>query len=478
MALLWILLGLLALFLAVIMIRAARFRPQESPAESPAPIEVDAQGAAERLAQMVRLRTVSSRNPALVEEQQFVLFRERVLQWYPLVAKVCSYEQIGERGMLFCWKGQSHDAPSVLMSHYDVVPAPAEGWTHPPFDGVLENGILWGRGTLDTKGTLCGILEAAQSLMAQGFVPKQDVYFSFGGDEEIMGPSTPAIVEELHQRGVRPALVLDEGGAIVEKAFPGVKEKTAVVGVCEKGQMNLELLCGGNAGHTSAPPPVTAADRICRAVARLGRHPSRAKLTPAAAQMFDTLGRYSSFGLRVVFANLWCFWPLLRGICTKAGGELNALLRTTCTVTMMQGSDAFNVLPKNVVMHADVRILSGETMDGATQYLKAALKDDSIEIRRVTGCEPSPVSPADGEAWERVRRAILSTWPGVVVSPYMMVARSDSSNYCRISDHVLRFSAMELSKEERGKIHGVDECVPVEKVGKAVEFFLRVLRQC
>ncbi len=473
----WILLALVLLFLVVVLLRAALFRPRQEDPPAPQETGVDYKRAAEHLAQMVRVRTVSSREAACVEEGEFERFRTLLTELYPLVTKTCPRERIGPSGLLYRWKGREPGSPTVLMAHYDVVPpGDPSGWKKDPFCGETdENGVLWGRGTLDTKGTLCGILEAAETLISQGFTPAHDVYFSFSGDEEIMGDSAPAIVAELERRGVKPALVLDEGGAILEGAFPGVTRKTAVIGVCEKGQMDVEISMKSKGGHASSPPPKTPVAALCRAVAALDARPFPASLTPAAAEMFDTLGRYSSFGLRVVFANLWCFLPLLKLICTKAGGELNALMRTTCCFTMMEGSKAPNAIPTEARMTANLRLSPKDTMDTAVAYLRSVIGDEDIAVRCIQGTNPSPVSPTGTEEWERVRAALRETWPEALAAPYMMVACSDSRHFCKICGNVLRFSAMELSKEERGCIHGLNERIPVEKIGRAAEFFTRVL---
>lgn len=473
----WIVLILVLLFLAVLLIRTALFRPKaEQPAE-PAETGIDYDRATDHLAQMIRVKTVSSRDPAAVDEGEFERFRALLRELYPLTHEACPPERIGPSGLLFHWKGKESGAPTVLMAHYDVVPpGDRTAWKRDPFCGEIdENGVLWGRGTLDTKGTLCGILEAAETLMRKGFTPAHDVYLSFSGDEEIMGASAPAIVEELQRRGIRPALVLDEGGAIVEGAFPGVKEKTAVIGTCEKGQMDVEISMKSKGGHTSAPPPKTPVATLCRAVAAIDHHPFPAALTPAAAELFDTLGRHSTFALRLVFANLWCFLPVLKLICTKAGGELNALMRTTCCFTMMEGSQAANAIPTQAKMTANLRLSPRDTMETAQAYLRRVMKDEDIELHRIQGTDPSPISPTSTPEWARVRAAVKETWPQAVPAPYMMVACSDSRHFCKICGNVFRFSAMELSKEERGCIHGLNERVPVEKIGRAAEFFTRVL---
>ncbi len=479
----WILGGVLLLLAAlvlVVLLRTLLFVPKEKPASSQAPVPVDYEKAAEHLAQMVRIPTVSSREKSLSQEPAFLEFQQLLSTLYPRVSAVCSRERIGETGLLYHWKGKKSQNPVILMAHYDVVPpGDLSSWKKPPFSGEMdENQVLWGRGTLDTKGTLCGILEAAEALLESGFTPEQDVYFSFSGDEEIMGPSAPAIVETLKKRGIHPAWVLDEGGAIVEGAFPGVKQKTAVVGVCEKGQMDIELSILSAGGHTSAPPVKTPVASLCKAVCRLEKHPFPAVLTPGAKEMFLTLGRYSSFGLRLVFANLWLFLPLLKKICKAAGGELNALMRTTCCFTQMKGSPAPNAIPTQASVTANLRMIPGDTMDRCEAYIRKVIGDSDIHVRRIQGSDPSPCSPSQGEAWDRVCSAIHSTWPEAIAAPYMMVACSDSRHFCEICPNVFRFSAMELSKEERKEIHGLNERIPKEKIGKAAEFFARILQNC
>lgn len=479
MAVLWCVLGLLVLFLIVIFIRAATFTP---PAEEPAtakPIEIDEAAAADHLAQMVRMKTVSSRDKTKEDEGEFEAFRALLPKLYPNVAKTCPRERIGRTGLLYHWKGRESGAPSVLMAHYDVVSVTGQSWEKPPFCGEIdENGVLWGRGTLDTKGTLCGILEGAEALIKKGFTPRRDVYFAFSGDEEIMGESAPAIVEELSRRGIKPALVLDEGGAIVEKVFPGVQKKSAVVGIAEKGQMDVEFSVKGKGGHASAPPVKTPVTTLAKAISRVYSHPFPARLTPAASQMFDTLGRHSTFAYKLIFANLWCFLPLLKLICKKAGGELNALMRTTCAFTTMQGSSGANVLPVEAKVNANLRLCRGDSCESAVAYLRKTVNDPDVELHMVQGTDASPYAATDTEGWEKVKRSIKEVWPEALVSPYLMVACSDSRHYCRICDTVLRFSAMELSKEERGYIHAANERVPVEKVGKAARFFAAVLQKC
>jgi carboxypeptidase PM20D1 len=392
------------------------------------------------------------------------------------VFRKATYEEIGSSGILFTLKGKSAEQPAVFMAHYDVVPVNEEGWSKPAFEGIIEDGVLWGRGTLDTKCTLLGVLEAAEHLLNKGFVPEHDMYFAFAGDEEVAGKSQPVIVETLRSRGVVPAIVVDEGGAVVDGIFPGVSQSCALIGIAEKGLMDAQFVIEGAGGHASAPPPHTGLGRLARAVTQIENKPFPRKLTKPVAEMFDTLGRRSSFLYRVIFSNLWCFLPLLDALCKKTGGELNAMMRTTCAFTMAEGSKASNVLPPRARMVANLRVINGSTCEETLAALKGRLDDKGIQTSIVQGMDPSRVSETKGYGWDKLTSAIAQTWPEALISPYLMVACSDSRHYCAISDYVYRFSAMELSKQERGCIHGHDERIPLDKIVTTVQFYVRLMR--
>ncbi len=472
-------LGLLILvvaFLAVILIRALRFKPRATQAVAVEEAAVDGQKAIDDLAEMIRCKTVSYYDDEKIDQAEFQKFRALLKKLYPTVFHKASYEEIGPSGILFTLKGKSAEQPAVFMAHYDVVPVNEEGWSKPAFEGIIEDGVLWGRGTLDTKCTLLGVLEAAEHLLQKGFVPEHDMYFAFAGDEEVAGKSQPVIVETLRARGVVPAIVVDEGGAVVDGIFPGVSQSCALIGIAEKGLMDAQFVIEGAGGHASAPPPHTGLGRLARAVTQIENKPFPRKLTKPVAEMFDTLGRRSSFLYRVIFSNLWCFLPLLDALCKKTGGELNAMMRTTCAFTMAEGSKASNVLPPRARMVANLRVINGSTCEETLAALKDRLDDKGIQASIVQGMDPSRVSETKGYGWDKLTSAIAQTWPEALISPYLMVACSDSRHYCAISDYVYRFSAMELSKQERGCIHGHDERIPVDKIVTTVQFYVRLMR--
>ena len=476
MKLLWLIPAALAVLLAVILIRALRFRPAADPLPAAEPVELDGEKIVADFRDMIRCRTVSDRDESLVDRGEFARFEALLAERFPRIHGAAQKERIGKTGLLFYLPGKSAARPSVCMAHYDVVPVEEEGWEKPPFDAVLEDGVIWGRGTLDTKATLCGIMEAAEALLADGYVPENDLYFSFSGEEEIDGDTCRDIVSYLEAKGVRPEMVLDEGGAVVDKVFPGVSQPCAMVGIAEKGGLSLEFSLTSEGGHASTPPAHTILGRLCEAVTRLERKPFPSQLSEPTRAMFDTLGRHSTFLYRVIFANLWCFFPVLDNMAKKSGGDMNALLRTTSAVTRMEGSRAYNVLPPKASLGVNIRLLGRDTVESACARMKDVIRNDKIQIRVVSGMNPSITSSIRCEGWETVKAAIRKTWPDALVSPYLMMACSDSRHYCRITDKVYRFSAMHLSREERATIHGHNERIPVETLLKTVEFYTHLLR--
>jgi len=255
-------------------------------------------------------------------------------------------------------------------------------------------------------GFFIGVVEAVEKLIGEGFVPETDIYMAFSGDEEISGISAPSIVNTLKSRGIRPKLVLDEGGAIVEKIFPGVNLPSALIGVGEKGYMDVVLEVSGKGGHSSAPPSHTLVGKMALAVVNIEKKPFKAYISPAVKEMFEKMGRHSTYMYRLIFANLWCFTPLLKILFKKQGGEMNAMIRTTVAPTIMEGSKAFNVMPPHAKIGLNLRLLGNDTVESAIAHIKSAISDADIKVECINGENPSPISSTDSEGWKKVERAI------------------------------------------------------------------------
>ena len=474
----WLLIpAVIVLFIAVILIRAIMFKPKKAETKTVSPVYVNGEKATHDLGEMIKCKTISHADKSLDDVSEFEKFEKLLPKLFPAVFEKCSYEKVGDRGILIRWRGKSSDSPSVFMSHYDVVSVEQADWEKPAFDAVIDNGVLWGRGTLDTKGTLNGILQAAETLIAEGFVPKNDIYFAFGGNEEVAGDGSWGIVQLFKSRGITPGMVLDEGGAVCTGVFPGVKDPIALIGIGEKGQMNVKYSVKGGGGHSSSPKAGGPITRLSSACLRVEKATFKYTLTKPTAELFDTAGRYSTFLYRVIFGNQWCFGPVLSLYAKMSGGEFNAVVRTTTAFTQMSGSKGANVIPANASMVSNHRIIPGETVESVVEHIKKAVKDEKIEVSLINGNNPSVISQTDCEAYERVRSTVAETWQDAIVSPYLMVAGSDSRHWGEISDKVYRFSAMALSKEERGTIHGNNERIPFDTISRTVEFFIRIMKK-
>ena len=478
MIVLYIILAVLVLLLAVVLLCTAAFHPKAEAFRTYAPVEFDREAAVTNLQQLIRCRTVSYTDAAKEDPAEFEKLIALLPELYPHVYEKCTLTRLPDRGLLFYWAGKAHDEASVMMAHFDVVPVEEENWKKPPFEGIIEDGVLWGRGTLDTKVTFNGVLTAADHLIAQGFQPEQDIYFAFSGQEEINGPGAVNIVHWFQEHNINIQLVVDEGGAVVEDVFPGVKQPCALIGIAEKGMMNLEYSVSSAGGHASAPKPHTPVGVLADACCKVENHPFTMHITAPAAKMFDTLGRHSTFLYRMIFANLWLFGGILDNLCKKQGGELNALMRTTVAFTQMQGSKASNVIPPSASMVSNMRLNPADTMESAMEYIRGVIGNDAVKLRCVEGMNPSPISETDCPACDKVASAVAGTWQGSLVSPYLMVQCSDSRHYGPVSNHVYRFSAMDLTAEERSTIHGNNERIRTEVIGRAVEFYIRLMSQC
>ncbi|MGO4594424.1 M20/M25/M40 family metallo-hydrolase [Leifsonia sp. 2TAF2] len=409
----------------------------------------------------------------------FERFVDALPELYPALHAALSRERHGH-SLLYRWRGRGVGAPTVLMAHYDVVPATAEGWTHPPFaaelTGTGDHQLLWGRGAIDDKGAVVAILEAVEALVLEGFKPADDVYLSFGHDEETLGTGAQTIAGVLRERGIRPAVVLDEGGAVVERIFPGVSKPIAVVGVSEKGITSVRLRVEQNGGHASTPPKMTATVRLARAITRLNDRPFPARLTETNLRMVETLGAHATGPLRAVFTRARRLQPVLRAVFGRLSDETRAIVRTTTAVTQLSGSLASNALPERAEAVVNTRIAVGSSVAETLDHIRRAIRDDDVRVDAVDASEPSPVSPSDGPHWQRLAQAIGSVHPRAVVTPYIMLGASDSRHFTGICEAVYRFTPFELSAEERAALHARDERIHVATWLRGITIYAQLLR--
>ncbi len=430
-----------------------------------------------KLQALVRIPTVSHRDPTLVDTDTdtFDAFVVELAAQFPLLHERLDLTRIHTHGLLFHWRGRADDRPVVLMAHLDVVPVEGE-WRHPPFDGVIEDAVLWGRGTLDDKGCLAGICEAVERLLEQDLTPAQDIWLSFGCDEEVFGQAAPQAVAELVRRGVRPWFVLDEGGAIAYDAFPGVNPPIGVIGVTEKGVTSLELTVEGRGGHASTPAKMGPTARIARAIMRLEKSPFPASTPAPTLELMRRIAPHAPRALRPLMANAERIKPLLTRALLAAGPESAAMTRTTVAVTTLSGSPALNVIAATATAGVNIRIMVGDTVAGVLDHVRKAIHDDRVRIDVVEANEPSPVSPyVDDEAFALLESTIRAAFDDAVPAPYVMMAATDSRTFTGICDRVYRFAPFRMTKEQRESIHSYDERIGLDDFADGVLWYQRLI---
>jgi carboxypeptidase PM20D1 len=482
-------LGVLAFGLIILVLvlfgNALRHAPMPRSHQQP-PLEtgIDAHTVAEHLAQAIRFRTVSHQDPRQDDPQPLAALRAFLEATYPRVHASFERELIHEHALLYRWPGSDPNAQPVLfMAHQDVVPiepGSESRWTHPPFDGAIVDDFVWGRGALDDKGSLIALLEAFESLLAEGFRPRRSVYLASGFDEEVGGSQgSQYIVAELQRRNVRFSWVIDEGGAVGPRGtVPFVDRPVALVCVAEKGYLSLELIARAEGGHSSMPPMPTSVGMLSAAITRLERDPFPPRLTPTIREMLETLAPEMPWLQRVGLSNLWLTQPL---VVRKMSSDFQTSpsVRTTTAPTILQAGVKENVVPSEARATVNFRILPGESIAQVIDRVRDVIAEPHIEIKRLTRTlsEPAPPSSTSGPGYQLLRATISKLYPDAVVTPGIMNGASDARHFQPIADNVYRFIPRSLDKRDLKRIHGIDERVSVDDLARSVQGYRMLIRE-
>lgn len=474
----------IGLVVAVIAVRTVRFRSRQVPAGKAEPLAFDEAAAAERLAAAIRIRTITtdaSEQPNPGQPEALREMHRFLEQSYPRVHSTLHREVVGGGSLLYTWPGSDPSlTPVLLMAHLDVVPVEPgteSRWTQPPFEGRIADGFVWGRGTLDDKGSVLGILEAAEALLSAGWRPTRTIYFAFGHDEEGAGEGARQIVALLKSRGLRLEWVLDEGGRITEGRMPGITAPVAVIGIAEKRYLTIELVARGDGGHAAMPPQENTVAVLARAITRIEAHPFPSHLDGSGGILFEYLGPELPLSRRLVFANLWLFRPLVEGQ-LSASPSLNAIIRTTVAPTMLDGGVKDNVLPTTARAVVNLRLSPEDSVSGVLEHLRRAIDDPHVELRprgRLPE-ETAPTSPVDAPAYAALARTIRQVYPDALVAPFLLVGTTDAHAYTALSPNVYRFTPAWFGPGDDSRTHGIDERLSVKQHADAVRFFAQVMR--
>lgn len=442
-----------------------------------------AEDVAARLSALIRIPTVTPAGSDTLtdaEADAFARFRAALEEFYPRVFGAAEVDVVGRMGLLLRVAGASSEKPIVLMAHQDVVPTnedwERDGWRYEPYEGAIADGTVFGRGALDDKGPLVVMLEAVESLLAQGWRPPQDLYLLMGTDEESYGSCAVEATALLESRGVVPFFVLDEGGAVTPDAIAGVNGDLAIVGVSEKGIATIRLEVTAEGGHASMPPQHSAAGILASALVKVERHPFPPSLHDVSVELFETVGPLMTGARGALLRRARRLRGLLARLLPTMGPELAAMVRTTAAITRLSGSPADNVLATRAHAIINCRIAPGSTIEETREYLEHVVDDPRVSVEVLTGSEPSPISPrGDDPRWKAIGEAIAASYPEATHVPYIMLAASDSRHVARIAPAVYRFAPLRMDRAQRVSVHGIDERVTVDSLGRGVVFYRALL---
>lgn len=482
------LLGLILLLLAVLLINTARKGSRQLDVAPLAAVPVDEAAVAERLGEAVRLRTISARDDAALNADQFKAMHALIEKRFPKLHAVLTREVVGDLSLLYTWKGSKPEAkPIMVTAHMDVVPiAPGteKDWTQEPFSGVVKDGFIWGRGAWDDKGNLMSQLEAVEMLVASGYQPERTVYLAFGADEEVLGQRGAAkIAALLKERKVQLDFIIDEGLLVTDGIMPGLSKPAALIGVAEKGYLSVVLKMSATPGHSSMPPAkgTSAIAMMSAALKRIDDEQLPGGIRGVAGEMFDTIAPEMSGLQRVALSNLWLFGPMVQKQ-LEAGAATNAMLRTTTSLTIVNAGNKENVLPGRAEATVNFRLLPGDTKEMVVDRMKGqvqqAIGNDKFELYALPGAvDASKVAPTNSAQYALLNRTVREVFPDALVAPGLMLGATDSINYGDISDHIFKFSPVRAKSEDLPRFHGTNERISTSNYAEAIRFYHRLISE-
>lgn len=467
---------ILLLVVAIILVKTFSFKSKQLIVAQYKPL-VLSDSCVLHLQEAIRYKTISYDDPAKMDSSAFLGFQRFLMQTYPRVFSAMKVEKVNTFGLMLHWKGQSAKAkPVILMAHQDVVPieeATKSKWDVDPFSGAVKNGFIYGRGAIDDKGSLIALLESAECLLKQGFVPSVDVYFVFGHDEEVMGlKGAKAMAQLFKDRKIDPEFVLDEGGIVTEFKVPGLNKTAAVVGIAEKGYQTLKLKIEIPGGHSSMPEEKTAIDEIAKAVVALREHPFKAELGKTVQNFLAYVGPEMPFVSKMAMANQWLFAPMIKSTYAKSAAG-NATIRTTTAATIFNAGIKENLVPGEAEATINFRTQPGVTRNDVIEHVKKAIANDHIQIIPLgDGNEPQQVANVESGGFKHIQKTISAYKKDIVVAPYLVLGATDGRYFANITNQVFRF----IPFTDPEGFHGVNERLKITEFKKGIGFYYELMK--
>lgn len=472
---------LLIILLGFVLLNFLRFSSRQIEVSSIEEIKVD-DSVVNRLSEAIRFPTISYTDR--VDTLAFQQFGHFLDSMFYVVNQELELTKVSQFSRIYHWPGKNPKLkPILLMAHMDVVPiekSTASQWQEAPFGGTIKDGFVWGRGALDDKNNVLGILESVQLLLKQGYQPDRTLYFVFGHDEEVSGINgASAIAQRLTQQKIAFEYIMDEGMLVLENALPGLDAPVSLIGIAEKGYTTLTLHVElENGGHSSMPLTESAIGILSGAIHRLEKKPFPAKLNGIVGELFDYVGPEMDPMYKTIFANRWLFGGILKSQ-LSAKASTNATIRTTTAPTVVKAGVKENVLPAVATAQINFRILPGETVTSVIDYVKEVIEDDRVivtEFNEAASTDPTKVSDTDSFGFTVLQKTSREIFPDAAVAPALMIAATDSRHFQNLSDNIFRYSPVQLQNADLARIHGFNERISIENYKRLIRFYSRLIR--
>ncbi|KAF8770260.1 N-fatty-acyl-amino acid synthase/hydrolase PM20D1-like [Argiope bruennichi] len=438
----------------------------------------DERGLTKRLSEALKFQTVNFKQHDY-NRSELAKFISYITKSFPIIHKssIITREVVNELSLLYHVRGSNTKLkPYLLTGHLDVVPVEEAYWDVPPFSGIVKDGFVWGRGSIDCKHVIMGVLEAVEFLLEKGYKPQRSFYFAFGHDEESHGvDGAKHISSLLKSRNITFEYILDEGTFVLDKLFPGIQFPVAMISISEKGMLDLELTVNDKPGHSSFPKRETPIVVMSKAVSKLegDMFPSLFGTGPEIA-MLEEFAYCVSFPLKVVLSNIWLFKPFIPLFMRDPISS--ALHRTTTAVTIINGGHKVNVLPNSVTTRVNLRVHPGQTVSEAVDFVRRVVNDDRVQIKVLHQADPHPLSPIDTFGYLTIKKSIKQIYNDTCVLPSLLIANTDTRWYLGLSESIYRFSLVRLNMNETGRFHGNNEKIGIKNYVEVVNFFLHLIK--
>jgi carboxypeptidase PM20D1 len=469
-----------------LMINTMRLRSKQISVDPVAPSDLDKEALSQVLVKFLDVPSYSYHDRSEMSAEAFIQLHEILQESFPTAHRILERETVNDLSLVYRWPAHDPSAdPILLMSHLDVVPIEASSlsdWTHAPDEPKIADGYIWGRGALDVKCGVIGIMAAIEQLAIEGFSPKRDIYLAFGHDEEVGGQDGNGVIaRQFEEQGLRFAFVVDEGGAILDRVIPGIDRPVAFIAIAEKRSADLTLTAHGAGGHSSISGS-SAVVNLARAITQIDEKPMPARMTESTSKVFDYLASEMPLVERTVIANRTIFGALL---CRQlaAGASTAAVVRSTINVTSLGTTTVSNQTATVATATINARLLPGDSVDDVLSHIEQITDDirldngqRAIEIRSERVSSGDQVAPTDCDEFRVIQRTIHQVFPDVIVAPGLTAFTTDSAKYFPVCDKVYRFIPMRLNQTDMERIHGIDERIGVDNLAEIASFYMQLLR--